>query len=60
MKRVFNRFRRDEAGAVTVDWVVITAALCALGIGVATIVGQAAQPQAENLGNFLSDRSVGL
>ncbi|MFD1342412.1 hypothetical protein [Litorisediminicola beolgyonensis] len=27
MKQVFKTFFRDEAGAVTVDWVVITAAV---------------------------------
>ncbi len=28
--RMFSRFRADETGAVTVDWVVLTAAVCSL------------------------------
>lgn len=30
MIRVFKNFRKDEDGAVTVDWVVLTAAVVAL------------------------------
>ena len=33
--RLSERFRRDESGAVTVDWVVLTAAV--VGIGVAAL-----------------------
>ncbi len=34
MKRLFRRFHADEAGAVTVDWVVLTAAMVGLGASV--------------------------
>lgn len=30
MKRFLNNFTHDESGAVTVDWVVLTAAVCTL------------------------------
>jgi hypothetical protein len=30
-------FKRDMSGAVTVDWVVLTAAVIGLGIGVVTV-----------------------
>ncbi len=30
MIRLFKNFRKDESGAVTVDWVVLTAAVVAL------------------------------
>ena len=36
---VFKSFANDEAGAVTVDWVVLTAAIVGLGIIVMTSVG---------------------
>ena len=36
---VFKSFANDEAGAVTVDWVVLTAAIVGLGIVVMTSVG---------------------
>ena len=38
MMNFFKTFSKDEDGAVTVDWVVLTAAVVGLGIaGVATI-----------------------
>ena len=36
---VLKSFANDEAGAVTVDWVVLTAAIVGLGIVVMTSVG---------------------
>ena len=36
---LFDAFIRDESGAVTVDWVVLTAAIVGLGIAVLTSVG---------------------
>ena len=36
---ILNNFRNDEDGAVTVDWVVLTAAIVGLGIAVLTTVG---------------------
>ena len=32
MMNFFNKFRKDENGAVTVDWVVLTAAVVGLAI----------------------------
>jgi Flp pilus assembly pilin Flp len=37
MTKFFN-FAKDESGAVTVDWVVLTAAIVGLGIAVLTTV----------------------
>ncbi len=31
LKNIYKRFMNDESGAVTVDWVVLTAAIVALG-----------------------------
>ena len=40
MVNLLKRFASDESGAVTVDWVVITAAIVGLGIAVlATVTG---------------------
>ncbi|MCV6825268.1 MULTISPECIES: Flp family type IVb pilin [Halocynthiibacter] len=40
MTKLFNNFVKDESGAVTVDWVVLTAAIVGLGIAVlATVRG---------------------
>ena len=32
LKTFLNRFKNDESGAVTVDWVVLTAAIVGLGM----------------------------
>ncbi len=39
MWQMFKSFRADQDGAVTVDWVVLTAALVALGLVVGSSVG---------------------
>jgi Flp pilus assembly pilin Flp len=39
MLNFIKNFRDDEDGAVTVDWVVLTAAIVGLGIAVLTTVG---------------------
>ena len=36
---LFKGFKNDESGAVTVDWVVLTAAIVGLGMVVMTTVG---------------------
>ena len=36
---LFKAFTKDESGAVTVDWVVLTAAIVGLGMVVITSVG---------------------
>lgn len=48
-------FGQDESGAVTVDWVVLTATIVGLALGVISIVAQAAVDPAESLGSFLTD-----
>jgi Flp pilus assembly pilin Flp len=39
MINFFKTFVKDEDGAVTVDWVVLTAAVVALGVAAVTTVG---------------------
>lgn len=38
MLNIFKGFAKDESGAVTVDWVVLTAAIVGLGLLVMTTV----------------------
>jgi len=57
MLNYFKNFRRDEDGAVTVDWVVLTAAIVGLGIAVITVVAQGATDQSSGLGAELSTYS---
>jgi len=59
--KLFNlikSFQRDEDGAVTVDWVVLTAAIVGLGIAVLTTVGNATDDYADDIGDYLSSQSI--
>jgi Flp pilus assembly pilin Flp len=46
----FSAFLKDEAGAVTVDWVVLTAAVVGLGLVVFTFVQPAISTLASDIG----------
>ncbi|MEY1554747.1 Flp family type IVb pilin [Yoonia sp. R2331] len=50
MRQYFKNFRNDEDGAVTVDWVVLTAAIVALGLVVGTSVRGGTTTLAADLG----------
>ena len=54
MMRFINTFRKDEDGAVTVDWVVLTAAIVALGLIVGTAVRNGATDLANDVGADLT------
>ena len=50
MLNVLSMFIWDEDGAVTVDWVVLTAAIVGLGIAVITTIGNGALNKSTGLG----------
>ena len=52
---IFKNFRKDEDGAVTVDWVVLTAAIVGLGLVVMTTVGTAVNSSATGIGTDLTN-----
>ena len=54
MLNFFKNFRNDEDGAVTVDWVVLTAAIVALGLVVGNSVKTGATTLAADVGADLS------
>lgn len=58
MQKFLNRFRRDEDGAVTVDWVVLTAAIVGLGIAVMSTVGNGTTALGETISNELSTMGI--
>jgi Flp pilus assembly pilin Flp len=41
MLNIFKNFKNDESGAVTVDWVVLTAAIVGLGLVVISTISPA-------------------
>lgn len=58
MSKVMKSFLNDESGAVTVDWVVLTAAIVGLGIAVITTVGRGALDTSTGLGVILANKEV--
>ncbi|MCP3972761.1 MAG: hypothetical protein GY717_21060 [Rhodobacteraceae bacterium] len=55
---LIKNFHRNEDGAVTVDWVVLTAAIVGLGIAVLTTVGGATDDYADQIGTHLSSQGI--
>ena len=51
---LFKTFRNDEDGAVTVDWVVLTAAVVGLGILAMTAINTGVEDLSENIGASLT------
>ena len=51
---IFKNFRKDEDGAVTVDWVVLTAAIVGLGLVVMTTVGGAISSNATTVASDIT------
>lgn len=59
MQREFFRFCCDETGAVTVDWVVLTAATVGLGIAVLIPIGFSANNSATSVKSSIASSNVG-
>ncbi len=55
---MFNAFLKDESGAVTVDWVVLTAAVVGLGLAVLLSVGGGTQTFANKVSSHMSTQDV--
>jgi Flp pilus assembly pilin Flp len=52
--KLAKNFKNDESGAVTVDWVVLTAALVGLGLAVITVVAGGLNTAANNINSDLA------
>ncbi|MDK3017120.1 hypothetical protein [Pseudodonghicola flavimaris] len=55
MMKLIQKFRRSEAGAVTVDWVVLTAAVVALAGAAYTAIRDGAVNLSETTGTFIEE-----
>ena len=55
----FKGFKNDESGAVTVDWVVLTAAIVGLGMVVMLSVGPGIEQLAGKIKDDVGGRSSG-
>jgi len=58
MRGHLAKFANDENGAVTVDWVVLTAAIVGLGIAVIASVSRGALDTSAGLGAYLDAQDV--
>ena len=56
--KLTRKFRRDEDGAVTVDWVVLTAAIVGLGMAVLATVKSGSKTLASNISTGLGAITV--
>jgi Flp pilus assembly pilin Flp len=56
---IFKSFANDEAGAVTVDWVVLTAGIVGLGIVVMVSVGGSITTLSTSVGTSITGQAVG-
>lgn len=60
MKAVISGFLfADESGAVTVDWVVLTAALVGLAMLVLTPIAYSTDSLSQDIGAYISDTQIG-
>lgn len=58
MQNIISIFFHDDDGAVTVDFVVLTAAICLLGFIVLSIIGGSTTNLANAIRSFLDNVSV--
>jgi Flp pilus assembly pilin Flp len=56
---LFKSFKSEESGAVTVDWVVLTAAIVGLGMVVMSTVGDGITNLGEEIVTDLDNREAG-
>ncbi|WP_028030308.1 Flp family type IVb pilin [Gemmobacter nectariphilus] len=56
---LLKKFRADESGAVTVDWVVLTAAIVGLGVVVINTVGGGIETVAGEMATKIEETTVG-
>ncbi|TNC70941.1 Flp family type IVb pilin [Rubellimicrobium roseum] len=60
MLNFIKNFRADEDGAVTVDWVVLTAAVVGLGIVVLNSISENAKGTADNIATAVGEAGTNI
>ena len=56
MINFLKKFRRNENGAVTVDWVLLTAGVVAMATAAYTAINSSASSLADSAGKYVSDQ----
>ncbi len=57
MIKFFKNFRKDDSGAVTVDWVVLTAAIAVLGTIVYSSIETGVSGLTETTATFMTEQT---
>ena len=58
MIQSMKNFAADESGAVTVDWVVLTAAVVGLGLAVIAVIREPLSTESNKVGVFLQSYQI--
>jgi len=58
MNAYVKNFAKSESGAVTVDWVVLTAAIVGLGLAVMAVVSGGVQDLSNAIDTQLTDQTI--
>lgn len=58
MIKFIKNFRKDDSGAVTVDWVVLTAAVAALAGAAYTAIDGASDTVTADTATYMTDRTA--
>jgi len=53
LRAQWTSFRADESGAVTVDWIVLTAAAVFMGMGAAFFIAAGVPDVADGISNYM-------
>ena len=59
MNLILKSFGKDESGAVTVDWVVLSAAVIGLGMVVLIPIAYSSGSSAQGISDYMGDINVG-
>ncbi|MCF6445005.1 Flp family type IVb pilin [Nereida sp. MMG025] len=60
MPTQFKKFFRSEDGAITIDWVVITAAIAGMAIGILLVMGSSTEKLASDVSAEMQTRPLGM
>ncbi|NOR64231.1 MAG: hypothetical protein GQ535_17315 [Rhodobacteraceae bacterium] len=55
MKKFLNAFVKDEDGAVTVDWVVLTAAIVGIALAIIAVIRTSLNSAADDIATAITD-----
>ncbi len=59
MMNFIKNFRKDDSGAVTVDWVVLTAAVVGLAVAAYSSIESGAETLTANTSTYMGEVAVG-